>query len=484
MSVKTAAPTAAATSLGLFGLIGIIISAMVGGGIFSLPHDMAATAAPGAILIAWAITGVGMWFIVNTFRILADVKPNLTSGLYTYAEAGFGRFMGFLVAWGYWLSNCFAIVAYAVLAMSTVGAFLPGFDGGNTVTAIVVGSVVIWAIFVITLVGPRRTSLINLVATIGKLIPILMFIVLVVTVFKAGVFVHDFWGSAAAGGGFDLGAVMGQVKPTMLVTLWVFIGIEGAVVVSRRALSQTMVRQATLIGFLVTLALYILVSALPLGLVSREHLADMANPSMATILLEQFGSWGSTIVSVGVIISVLASWLVWMMLLGEMPAAAARNGTFPTVFARENRRGTPWVSLLAAAAVIQVAFVLTYFAEDAWSLMYSICSVMAMPCYLITTLFLIKLSQSDAFSGEGGHSRRGTLVVGLLGSIYGVWLIYAAGLPLMMAACLVYAVSTPLYVVARRQNQPGQPVFARYEWIVFAVVTVLGLIGLGYLIWG
>ncbi|MDR2973224.1 MAG: basic amino acid/polyamine antiporter [Propionibacteriaceae bacterium] len=482
MSTKTTAP-AAATSLGLIGLIGIIISAMVGGGIFSLPHDMAASASPGAILVAWVVTGVGMWFVVNTFRILADIKPNLTSGLYTYAESGFGRFMGYLVAWGYWICNCFAIVAYAVLAMSTLNSFFPVFEGGNTVAAILVGSIIIWVIFAITLVGPRGTSIINLVATVGKLIPIIMFIILAVTVFKASLFVRDFWGRSDAGGsGFDFGAVLSQVKPTMLVTLWVFIGIEGAVVVSRRALSQSMVRQATLIGFLVTLALYILVSALPMGMFPGEHLAQMDNPSMATVLLEQFGTWGSTIVSVGVLVSVLASWLVWMMLLGEMPAAAARNGTFPTIFARENRRGTPWVSLLAAAIVIQVVFILTYFSQDAWSLMYSICSVMAMPCYLLTTLYLFKVSRSRTYDGQG-HSRRSALIVGLLGSIYGVWLIYAAGLWLAMAACLVYAVSVPLYIVARRQNDPKNPVFAAYEWIVLIIVIALGLAGLSYLIW-
>ena len=482
-STKTATTSA---GLGLLGLIGIIISAMVGGGIFSLPHDMASSASAGGILIAWVVTGIGMWFVVNTFRVLADVRPNLTSGLYTYAESGFGRFMGFLIAWGYWICNCFAIVAYAVLSMSTLNYFFPIFSGGNTVAAIAAGSVIIWVIFAITLVGPRRTSLINLVATIGKLIPILMFIILVATVFKIGVFVNDFWGSGVSGagfGGFDLSAVLDQVKNTMMVTLWVFIGIEGAVVVSRRALSQILVRQATLIGFLATLSLYILVSALPLGLYPREQLAEMPNPSMAAVLLRSFGEWGATVVNIGVLISVLASWLVWMMLLGEMPAAAARNGTFPTIFARENRHGTPWVSLLAAAIVIQVAFILTYFAADAWDLMYSITSVMSMPCYLLTTLFLVKLSSTGDYPEHALSKRKTALTVGILGSIYGVWLLYAAEFDLVMAACLVYAVSVPLYVIACRQHHPGRPVFAPFERIILAVVIALGLAGAAYLLW-
>ncbi|MCL1840277.1 MAG: basic amino acid/polyamine antiporter [Propionibacteriaceae bacterium] len=481
MPTKPTSTTAASTAVGLIGLIGIIVSAMVGGGIFSLPHDMASSASAGSILIAWVITGVGMWFIVNTFRVLADVRPNLTSGLYTYAESGFGRFVGFLVAWGYWICNCFAIVAYAVLTMSTLHFFFPVFDDGNNIPAILVGSVVIWAIFAITLIGPRRTSLVNLVATIGKLIPIVMFIVLVAAVFKIGVFVNDFWGTDAAA--FSFGAVAGQVKDTMLVTLWVFIGIEGAVVVSRRALSQVMVRQATLISFLAVLVLYILASALPLGLYPRGQIAEMANPSMASVLLERFGTWSATIVDVGVLISVLASWLVWMLLLGEMPAAAARGGSFPIVFARENRFGTPWVSLLAAAAVIQVAFVLTHFAEDAWTLMYSITSVMAMPCYLLTTMFLVKLGAGPEYPKKARTGRRAAIVVGVIGSIYGVWLMYAAGLALLATACLVYAVGVPLYVIARRQHAPGRPVFVLFERVILVIVIVLGIASACYQIW-
>lgn len=81
-------------------------------------------------------TGVGMWFIVNTFRVLTHVKPHMQDGLYSYARSGFGDFVGFLVAYGYWLCNCFSLVAYGVLIMSTLDIFMPGtFTNGNNVAA-------------------------------------------------------------------------------------------------------------------------------------------------------------------------------------------------------------------------------------------------------------------------------------------------------------------------------------------------------------
>ena len=57
--------------MGIVALSGLVISAMIGGGVFNLPQSMAANASAGAILIAWVITGVGMWFVANTFRILS-----------------------------------------------------------------------------------------------------------------------------------------------------------------------------------------------------------------------------------------------------------------------------------------------------------------------------------------------------------------------------------------------------------------------------
>ena len=87
---KPAKASTSAKKVGLIGLIAIVISAMVGGGIYDLPQNMAASASAGSQIVAWAITGVGIWFIANTFRILAQVKPNMKNGLYTYAERGFG----------------------------------------------------------------------------------------------------------------------------------------------------------------------------------------------------------------------------------------------------------------------------------------------------------------------------------------------------------------------------------------------------------
>ena len=68
--------------LGVIPLAALVVSAMIGGGIFSLPQNMAQGAGVIAVIIAWIVTGIGMYFIANTFRVLADARPDATTGIY------------------------------------------------------------------------------------------------------------------------------------------------------------------------------------------------------------------------------------------------------------------------------------------------------------------------------------------------------------------------------------------------------------------
>ena len=70
--------------LGLFGLIAMVVGSMIGSGIFQLPSEMANACGPLATIIAWIITGVGMFFIGKVFQTLSDKRPDLYDGIYTY----------------------------------------------------------------------------------------------------------------------------------------------------------------------------------------------------------------------------------------------------------------------------------------------------------------------------------------------------------------------------------------------------------------
>lgn len=330
----------ASAKMGAFGLAGIVVSSMIGGGIFSLPQNMAQSASVGAVMLAWLITGIGMYFIANSFRILSMAKPNLTTGIYMYAKDGFGSYMGFNIGWSYWLCQIFGNVGYAVITMDALNYFFPGtFTGGNNVASIIGGSILIWGFNFLVLRGMKQASVINLVATIAKIVPLILFIIILIFVFHIDKFDFDFWGRAIVGKTKSLGSVSAQLKSTMLVTLWAFIGIEGAVVLSNRAKSQSDVGKATFIGFIGCLAIYVLLSVLPFGFLSQAQLAGIANPSTAGVLEKVVGPWGAWVMNIGLIVAVLASWLAWTMITAQMPQSMVQDGTFPKVFDKENAAG-------------------------------------------------------------------------------------------------------------------------------------------------
>lgn len=430
--------------LGVFGLAGIVVSSMIGGGIFSLPQNMAASASVGGVLLAWLITGLGIWFIANTFRLLANLRPNLTSGIYMYAREGFGPYMGFNIGWSYWLCQICGNVGYAVITMDALNYFFPGvFSGGNNFASIIGGSILIWGFNYLVLRGVQQATKINLIATIAKIIPLILFCIIMIFVFHLDKFDFDFWGELSKAKLGDLGA---QIKNSMLVTLWAFIGIEGAVVLSGRAKSQSDVGKATVMGFLGCLAIYVLLSILPFGFMTQARLAGIANPSTAGVLKAVVGPWGAWLMNIGLLIAVLASWLSWTMITAQMPQSMAQNGTFPQKFAEENSKGAPSFSLWITSALMQLAMLLVYFSNNAWNTMLSITGVMVLPAYLFSCLYLWKICEDEQVTGV---SRWSTRLTGILGSVYAVWLIYAAGLNYMLMAVIFIAAGLPIYLWAK-----------------------------------
>lgn len=484
---KSTTASSDAKKVGFVGLTAIVISAMVGGGIYNLPQSMSEDASAAGQILAWVITGIGMWFIANTFRILAQVCPELKNGIYTYAERGFGKFVGFLIAYGYWICNCIALVAYGVLIMSTMDYFFPGvFADGNNIASVIGASIITWLMFWMACRGVKSGAFINVIGTIGKIVPVLIFIIALITVFQFSVFLDGFWGYAGNGKAlsFNFADVMDQVSGTMMVTLFLFTGIEGAVVVSGEAKSQSAVSKATTMGFLVTLLLYSAVSVLPLGVYSSTDIAGMADPSMAAIMQDKFGDWGGLIVNIGVIISVLSSWLVWLLMLAQMPLFAARDGIFPKHFTKQNATGAPSYSLFWSTLVIQIALVASHFMSgNAWDVIIDVSAVMCMPCYMMCAAFLWKVAvkSKTTWPKDVRFSRMNGIITGVVGTIFALYLLYSSGLNYVMIAAVLYAVGVPLFVIGRRQaGVKGSllSLFTRNEKIICALLIVVGVVGI------
>jgi arginine:ornithine antiporter/lysine permease len=333
---------------------------MIGGGSFNLPANMAGGAGLVAIGIAWVVTFIGMYFLSNSFRILSDKRPDLKGGIYSYAAAGFGPFAGFQMAWGYWLSSAFGNVAFAVLIMQILSYFFPIFGNGQNWPSIIGGSVLIWVMFGVVLSGVKRTAALSVLASILNITTISFALIIMAFFMTGGKFTFDIWGHKN-----HLGNIFTQVKSTMLVTLWVFIGIEAAVVLSDRAKKMSDIGPATFIGLGVCTLLYALLSILPFGIMHQGDIAGLSNPSTAYILSSVVGKWGAVFINVSLLLAVLSCWLAWTILVAELPFEGAKGGVFPKFLAKENRFHAAAPSLVISSLVMQgTLFIVLYRCDD------------------------------------------------------------------------------------------------------------------------
>ncbi|MBF6032636.1 arginine-ornithine antiporter [Pseudomonas sp. P155] len=456
--------------LRLGALVALVVGSMIGGGIFSLPQNMAASADVGAVLIGWAITAVGMLTLAFVFQTLANRKPDLDGGVYAYAKAGFGDYMGFSSAWGYWISAWLGNVGYFVLLFSTLGYFFPVFGEGNTVAAVIGASVLLWAVHFLVLRGIKEAAFINLVTTVAKVVPLLLFVLIAVFAFKLDIFTADIWGIKNP----NLGSVMNQVRNMMLVTVWVFIGIEGASIFSARAEKRSDVGKATVIGFITVLLFLVLVNVLSLGIMTQPELAKLQNPSMAAVLEHVVGHWGAVLISVGLIISLLGALLSWVLLCAEIMFAAAKDHTMPEFLRKENANHVPVNALWLTNAMVQIFLIITLFSASTYlSLIYLATSMILVP-YLWSAAYALLLAvRGESYEGFAAE-RRKDLIIGGIALIYAVWLLYAGGIKYLLLSALLYAPGAILFAKAKLELK--QPVFTNVEKLIFAAVVVGALV--------
>jgi len=428
-------------------LIALVVGSMIGSGIFSLPQNMAASAGAGAILIGWLITGVGMLSLALVYQTLSNRQPALDNGVFAYARALGGEYLSFNSAWGYWISAWIGNVSYLVILFAALSYFFPVFGEGNNKAAIAGASVVLWALHWMILRGLRTAARANALTTVAKIVPLLLFIGLVIAAFQRETFTVDFWGSPA------LGSTLDQVKSTMLVTVWVFIGIEGANVFSARAAERANVGRATVIGFVITLLLLISVSLLSLGVLKQPELAALKNPSMAGVLQAAAGPWGAVLISIGLIVSVGGALLAWTLLAAESVFTPAKEKVMPVSLGVENTQGAPVNALWLTNGCIQLFLLLTLYSSATYLALISLATSMILLPYLFSGLYALKLTwKGDTYAGHRGLQLR-DMAIAAVATLYCMWLLYAAGPKYMLLSALLYAPGSLIYLGTLRARQ-------------------------------
>ncbi|MFF5932369.1 basic amino acid/polyamine antiporter [Streptomyces sp. NPDC012508] len=463
------ANTEPAVKLTLLTLTAMVVGSMVGAGVFSLPRRFAQETGVAGALIAWAVAGFGMLMLAFVFQTLAVRRPDLDAGVYAYAKAGFGEYLGFFSAFGYWASACVGNVTYWVLIMSTIGAVAPALGDGDTALSIVLSSAGLWAFFLLIRRGVKEAAAINRIVTVAKLVPIIVFIILALFYFDPSVFAENWGGADYAGSLFN------QVRGTMLATVFVFLGVEGASVYSRHAKRREDVGRATLLGFLSVFAIFASVTIVSYGILPMSEIAELRQPSMAGVLEAAVGTWGEVFVSVGLIVSVLGAYLAWTLMAAEVLFVAAKDDDMPRFLGRSTGDDVPAPALLMTTSLSQVVLVVTAFSDDAFNFALDLTSALSLIPFLLAAAFAVKIALRPREERVVGRSTRRELVVAVLATLYTAFLIYAAGLKFVLVSFILYAPATFLFVKARREQ--NRRLFSPVEALICAVSVAGAVVG-------
>lgn len=475
MAAETAQDTR--DKLSLPALTAMVVGSMVGAGVFQLPARFASQTGVYGALIAWAIAGTGMLTLAFVFQTLAIRKPHLDNGVYVYARAGFGIYPGFLSAIGFWSSACAGNAFYWVLIMTTVSQLFPEsaetFGTGDTWPAFFVSVAAVWGYYLLIRRGVKEAAWVNFIVTVAKLVPLALFLLLVIFYFDLETFVGNLTGGYDVPGGDSLFL---QVQGTMLVTVFVFLGIEGASVYSRYAKRREDVGRATVLGFLSVLALFASISILSYGILPKDEIAALSQPSVGGVLEAAVGTWGGTFIRIGLIVSVLGAYLAWTLLAADVLYAAAKDEDMPRRFARLNDRDVPETAVFWSAAMVTAILFAVQFVPNALDFTLDLTAALALAPFALASGYALKIAWlRDGYAKDRPDSRSRELVIAAISTLYTLFLVWAAGYLFVFLACILLAPATLLYVAARRER--NEKLFTTPGLVVFLIVLAFALVG-------
>ncbi len=318
-------------------LIAVAINAIIGAGIFGLPARVFALIGSYS-LIAFVVCALVVTLIILCFAEVGS-RFDTTGGPYLYAREAFGPTVGFEVGWLMWLARLTAFAANCNLMISYLAFFWP--SASSPVPRALLITAVVISLTALNVFGVRQAANASNVFTVGKLIPMLLFI-------AAGLF---FLNPHA----FVLGPLpsTGAFSQSVLLLIYAFSGFEMAAIPAGEVRNpQKHLPRALLISTAVVAFTYILIQVVCIG--TLPELAGSAKP-LADAGQRFMGTAGAAMISAGAIISIAGNLNIVLLSGSRVPFAIAEQKQLPAVFAAIHRRFfTPHIAILVTAVVILV----------------------------------------------------------------------------------------------------------------------------------
>jgi len=341
------------------------------------------------------------------------------------------------VAWGYWISIWTSNAAIAVAFVSYMTVFFPAL-ASNGVLAAVVAISTIWLLSWINSAGVRNAGWVQLITTILKLVPLIVIATLGLLFFNA-----DHFRPFNVSGGSNFSAL----TATVALTLWAFLGLESATIPADDVRDpRRTIPRATILGTVAAALVYIFGTVAVMGIIPPAGLA-VSNAPFADAAREVWGNWAGYAVGAGAAISCFGALNGWILLQGQIPLAAARDGLFPESFGRVSSRGTPVAGIVMSSVLVTVLIGMNYTKGlvEQFNFIILLAALHTLVAYTFSSMgeLMIFIRERERFKGQ---RLLGSSVIAVLAFLYSLWAIAGAGSEIVYWGILLLFAGIPVYV--------------------------------------
>ncbi|WP_326821394.1 amino acid permease [Streptosporangium sp. NBC_01756] len=433
-----ATPAAGHGKLGLPAATSLVVGNIVGTGVFLLPASLAAYGTVG--ILAMGLVSIGAIALAVVFGRLGARVP-AAGGPYAYAKDAFGEFPGFWNAWSFWLTAWIGNAAIAVVWVNYANYFLH-WDSAAGQLALALAA--LWIPALINLSGVRNIGMFTLVTTVLKFIPLIFVAV-----------VGLFFVRSASFGPFNAtdGNWVGALSTAGALALFIYSGVESVTIVAEKIKDPARnIGRASVYGVLICAAMYLLSTVAIFGTVPHAALATSSAPFADAINNMFGGGIGGGVMAACAVVSGIGAINGWTMLVAEMPMAAARDGLFPQIFTRENRRGAPWVGIVMGTALTTLVALYNYFGT-----VNGFDKILLIATFTTIIPYFFSACAQLFWLATGGRTVQGArlgrdLAITAVAILFGFWMAYGAGTEAVFIGFLMMLVGIPVYIWAKAKR--------------------------------
>ncbi len=421
-------------SLGFWIATSLVMGNMIGSGIFILPASLAQL---GTItLFSWICTGIGAMFLALVFARLGTKYP-YTGGPYIYCKKGFGPYVGFQVAYSYWIYLSVGIAAIATAFAGYLGALIPAVAATpeyGSFSALIL----VWTIILVNVIGVRFAGWFQLIVTIVKIIPLVL-LTAIGFFYLRPISVVEF----NVSGQSDFHALSSGA----LMTLWAFLGLESACIPAEDVQNpEKVISRATIFGTLAATLIYIFATFVIMGVVPLSILGASSAP-FADLAIALFGPMGRHVVSIAALVACIGTLNGWMLTQSQIGYAAARDQIFPKIFGVQSRFDTPIWGLVITGFFISAILLANFYvgvveAFTHISAMATLCAIMSYMYTSIADIILLKREERVE-----NVKKYGSLVVAALAFLYILWAITSVNYTAAFLGLILMIVGVPIYAL-------------------------------------